>query len=493
MTLLDEETPPADPLAGTMIGSCEVVGSLVPGKPSALLAFKLDLNGGTETVLLHKLSDGAQPPASAVADAEEATGISDSHLERVFGIESGELGSYWVTEYVPGATLEEIRNVGKQGGVPMSMGFGLAAVADAALGLQQLHARQNAKDPLRPRAHGLLRPQHIVVGFGGSAKLLNPRYLSLPRNSPVDAEWFAGNAGYLAPEAIRGETVDPRSDVFSLAVLVHELLTNKILFAGRNPRERADATMRGAQVPPSRLNLSLTPAVDDAVMRALSVEPSQRFANAGDFHRALKQAVGPYMWKESQRSEYMERLFGTRSRRTRELTTLMKVREAAAIERAAAAKRAEEQRLADEAAAKAAAEEAERVARAQAAEAARLAAQQAAEASRAAKPPPPKPAGKLPVPLLAAAGGAALLIVGVVGWLVFRSPPEEPVPVVTPPPVAPVAVQADAADAGSDAGTEEADAGAEAADGGATDAVPDAGQKKKKKKNEVPLPPWLRK
>lgn len=493
MTLLDEETPSPDPLAGTMIGSCEVVGSLLPGKPSALLAFKLDPAGAaSETVLLHKVDDGAQPPASALADAEEAASVQDSHLERVFGIETGALGSFWVTEYVPGATLDEVRTAAKTSGMTMPMGFGLAAVADAALGLQQLHTRQSARDPLRSRAHGLLRPQHVVATFGGSAKLLNPRYLKVPHHAPTESEWFAGNAGYLSPEAIRGEALDPRSDVFSLAVLVHELLTNKILFSGRNPRERADATLRGAQVPPSRLNLSLSPQVDDAVMKALSLDPTQRYANAGDFHRALRSAVGPYMWKEAQRAEYMERIFATRSRRTKELGVLMKQREAAAIARAEEERRAAEQRRVEEAAARAAAEEAARQeAQRQAEEAARLEAERIAALSR--PPPkkpgaPAKPGAKLPVPMLALAAVPAVLILGVVGWFVFRSPPPEPVPVVTPPPP----VVAEVHDAG--AAAEVADAGAaEEHDAGAPE-VPDAGPpKKKKKKNEVPLPPWLRK
>lgn len=495
LTLLDEETPSADPLAGTMIGSCEIVGSLIPGKPgSALLAFKLDLTGGaSETVLLRKLDDG-QPPPGAVADAEDAAGLSDSHLERVFGIEVSELGSYWVTEYVPGATLDEVRLACKQNGMTLPMGFGLAAIADAALGLHQLHTRQNAREPLRQRAHGMLLPQHVVVTFPGSSKLLNPRYLKPAPSGAVDAAWFAGNAGYLAPESIRGEPVDPRSDVFSLGVLVHELLTNKILFNGRTPRDRADATLRGAEIPPSRLNLSLNPQVDAAVMRALSLDPGQRYPNAGDFHRALKQAVGPYMWKEAQRAELMERIFATRSRRTKELAILMKERETAAIIRVEEAKRAAEQARAAEAAARAAAEAAERAAQQQAEEAARRAAQQRAAVKSAAAAPSPaaRPAARLPVPMIAIAGVPALVVVAVVGWFVFRSPPPAPDPIPEPPP--PVVAPSHAEDAGTEAADagEASDAGAADAGDGGTESADGGPPKKKKKKSNVVVPPWLR-
>jgi hypothetical protein len=496
LTLLDQETPPQDPLAGTEIGSCEVVGSLVPGTGSALLAFKLDLSGASETVLLHKLEETGQPPPAALADAEDAAALKDSHLERVFGVEATAHGSFWVTEYVPGATLDEIRTACKTAGMSLPMGFGLAAVADAALGLQQLHARPNPQNPLRPRAHGLLRPQHIVVQFGGSAKLLNPRYLKLANSSAHD-DAMTGNAGYLSPESIRGAPVDPRSDVFSLAVLVHEFLTGKILFNGRTPRERADATLKGAQVAPSKLNLSLSPQVDDAVMKALNLEPGQRYANAGDFHRALRSAVGPYMWKEAQRAEFMERIFSTRSRQTKALAIRMKEREAAAIARLEEERRqAEQARLAAEAA-KAAAEEAARVAKQQAEEAARLAAQKAeaeAKARAAAAEAAAKAAARKPVQMIALAGVPAVLVLALIGWFLLRSSEPPPVVIVTPP--TPVA----AVDAGTDAGVD----GGEAGDGGELDGgpsdggtddggTPDAGPpKKKKKSNDVQLPPWLR-
>ncbi|MBK7865101.1 MAG: protein kinase [Archangiaceae bacterium] len=498
LTLLDEESPTPDPLAGTTIGSCGIVGALVPGKPSALLAFKLDLGGASEVVLLHKLDDAGPGPASILADAEAAAGLRESHLERVFGVETSEQGNYWVTEYVPGATLDEIRAACKQSGTSLPMGFGLAAVADAALGLHELHSRQNPRDALTPRAHGLIRPQHIVVTFGGSAKLLNPRYLKIPSKVSADDEWFTGNAGYLAPEVINGSPVDARADVFSLAVLVYELMTNKVLFAGRTPRERAEATLRGAQVPPSKLNLSLSPHVDDAVMRALSLDPGQRYANAGDFHRALKQPVGQYMWKEAQRAELMTRLFSTRARQTQALAGRMKEHEAAAITRAADEKRAAENARIAAAEAQATAEAAARLAQQQAQQAAQLAAQQAATAAKAraeASAAAAKAAARKPLLRIAIGAVPAVLLLGVIGWFALKSPPPQP-PVVAPPPVPVVVAPPLATDSGSpeaDAGSSE-DAGvAEASDGGA-DASLDGGaaKKKKKKPSGPPLPPWLR-
>src|SRR4029077_18403311 len=119
------------------------------------------------------------------------------------------------------------------------MGVGLGAVLDAATGLQRIHSEAQASGPLATRAHGFRVPQNVMVTFTGGAKLLHPRYLQHPGAPTLDAEPLLGNAGYLSPEAIRGERLDPRSDVFSLAIVAFEFLTNTTLFRGRSPQERA--------------------------------------------------------------------------------------------------------------------------------------------------------------------------------------------------------------------------------------------------------------
>ncbi len=494
---LDEASPSGtDPTEGLRIGPYEVHGCLVRGNQKTLLAFNLEPGGGV--VLLRRLVEGA---AEATANARLATTLSHPNLEKALGIEESEHGIFWVSELVPGATLMELRLASKKARIPLPMGFQLAAVYEAAKGLQRIHANAQSFAGPRRAAHGLLRPQNIVVGINGRAVLLNPQYLPFPAGCPVDSQPLAGNAGYLSPEAVRGEPLDPRSDVFVLGALAYEAATDKVLFAGRTPQDRAQAVLSITAVPPSRLNLSLNAQVDQVILKALSQDPAERYPTAEAFAQAFSGAAGPYMAREAQRAELLGRLFSARPQRLHGLTDLLNSRQAAARALEADKRREEEERqraLEREREEKAQAERDALAAkaRAQAQEQERRAA--AAAAARAAAAPPPKAAQpQSPVDhlralprkqqLLLAAGGALVLVLLLVtGILLLRKPPPAPPPprVDLPMPPPPVLKKAEPA-----APAPEAPA-AEAAE--PQKEAPPKPAPKKRRRNDAPLPPWLR-
>jgi hypothetical protein len=411
------------------------------------------------------------------------------------GLETCDEGNFWVSELVPGATLAEIQSASKQSSTVMPMGFALAALNDAAKGLGPIHSHPRSFSGPRSSAYGLLRLQNVVVNFQGKGILLNPQFLRWKGEPSVELEPLSGNVGYLSPEAVRGERLDPRSDVFSLAVLMYEFMTNQQLFRGRTPKERANATLRGEIHPPSRLNLSLNPRIDEVLLKALKLEPAGRYPNAAEFSKALSQAAGEYMWRESQRAQLMEKLFSQRSKHLSALTgTVLREKESSVKERAAnAARLAEEKRLADERAAQAAAEEKSR------AEAARRATAQAATKTGAhatvttgsSKAVSAQVPGSSASPMRFILPGVALLLVLGVGVAVglWVNKPAPPPP--APAPVAPVVAAPIL-----DASVELADAGDLSVDGGVSadldGGTPADSTKKRRKRKEPPLPPWLR-
>jgi serine/threonine-protein kinase len=102
-----------------------------------------------------------------------------------------------------------------------------------------------------------------------------------------------GKFGYLSPEQVRGLPVDRRADVFSLGAVLHELLTGHRLFHGPSDLAVLER-VRAAQVrPPSERNPAVPPALDAAVLRALSREPADRFPWASDLADALQPLADP--------------------------------------------------------------------------------------------------------------------------------------------------------------------------------------------------------
>jgi serine/threonine-protein kinase len=110
----------------------------------------------------------------------------------------------------------------------------------------------------------------------------------------TEAGSIVGTAQYLSPEQARGGEVDPRSDLYSLGIVLYELLTGKTPFDGETPVEIAMKHLSTAPQPPSTLRPDIPPELDMVVMRALAKNPDDRYQSAdemeGDLDRVARGA-----------------------------------------------------------------------------------------------------------------------------------------------------------------------------------------------------------
>ncbi|HTR21315.1 MAG TPA: serine/threonine-protein kinase [Gemmatimonadales bacterium] len=146
--------------------------------------------------------------------------------------------------------------------------------------------------------HRDLKPENIVYDSGsGTAKLLDfgiARDAELPPEERLTRTgFFVGTLQYVAPEALSGELVDARADIYSLATITYYLLTARHPYTGRSPRELFQQLLTQAPVP---LNQALAdrkfpPALEAAVMRALSRDPAARQPTVTAFAAEVEAAV----------------------------------------------------------------------------------------------------------------------------------------------------------------------------------------------------------
>lgn len=185
-----------------------------------------------------------------------------------------------VMELVEGRSLRQ--HLAGQTPMPVEHALDIAiAVADALVEAHQ-----------RGVIHRDLTPANILLGTDGSVKLADFGIAKLDgaTDDLTATGTLVGTAAYLAPEQLQGGPIDARTDVYALGGVLYAMLCGRPPFQGGTEAERATARLTRDPTPPRRLRPDLTPEVADVVMRALSRNPSDRFASADDLRAALVDA-----------------------------------------------------------------------------------------------------------------------------------------------------------------------------------------------------------
>jgi predicted Ser/Thr protein kinase len=148
--------------------------------------------------------------------------------------------------------------------------------------------------------HRDLKPANIMIAPGDRIKITDFGIVKLVGAAATDTSNIVyGSPRYISPEQAAGESLDQRSDIYSLGVILYEMLAGETPFGGRpgapDRPSRTDilrAHREEQPRPPSALNPSLAPELERVVLRALEKKPERRYASAADFLRALRQARG---------------------------------------------------------------------------------------------------------------------------------------------------------------------------------------------------------
>ena len=216
-----------------------------------------------------------------------------------------------VLEYLRGKDLRTISNRLLDADRSMGLNNSLFIASSICAGLEYAHQLLDiAGNPLNI-VHRDISPQNIFVTYSGQVKILDFGLAKVAgRQSATEAGTLKGKLAYMAPEQAQGKAIDRRSDIFSLGILLYEMLSGRRMYEGDTLKLLRQAQNRSF-VPPELIMPELPHSLQSVLHRMLALAPDERFADCGEALRALEgcQADFSYRSQERQLSRLMCDLF----------------------------------------------------------------------------------------------------------------------------------------------------------------------------------------
>jgi serine/threonine protein kinase len=211
-------------------------------------------------------------------EAQAAGRLSHPNIVGVFDYGETPEIAYIVMEFVDGTTLKHV--------VDKKERFELAEVVRLMEGV--LSGLQFSHD--RGVVHRDIKPANIMLTKAGEVKIADFGIARIESSSMTQAGTMLGTPSYMSPEQFMGQTVDARTDLYSCGVMLYQLLTGDKPFEG-GLTAIMHKVLNTEPPPPSALSVTVPHAFDLVVQRAMAKRPEDRFPNANEFIRALKEAV----------------------------------------------------------------------------------------------------------------------------------------------------------------------------------------------------------
>ncbi|MFE6490231.1 protein kinase [Streptomyces sp. NPDC057748] len=212
-------------------------------------------------------------------EAQAVAKLQHTNIVSVFDTGEDELGGalmpYIVMEYVEGQPLGSVLQADIQNHGAMPADRALKVTADVLAALDTSHEMG--------LVHRDIKPGNVMVTKRGIVKVMDfgiARAMQSGVTSMTQTGMVVGTPQYLSPEQALGRGVDARSDLYSVGIMLFQLLTGRIPFDADSPLAIAYAHVQEEPVAPSTINRAVTPAMDALVARALKKNPNERFPSA---------------------------------------------------------------------------------------------------------------------------------------------------------------------------------------------------------------------
>jgi serine/threonine-protein kinase len=246
-----------------------------------------------------------------------AANLSHPNIAQTFDLGQCGKGSdapyYIAMEYVHGRDLRDllITNIDRKQFVPLNLV--LRIIADVCQGLHHAHSVKTPEGKADGIIHRDVSPQNILITFDGIVKIVDFGVAkATERASKTKSGVLKGKYAYMSPEQVRSKPLDGRADVFSVGVVMYELVTGRRLFKRDSEMKTLDAVISAIVPKPRRFDTSVPPEVEAVMLKALSLRPKDRYQSAQEMQLAVENLMIELQLPASSAhlSAFMQEIYG---------------------------------------------------------------------------------------------------------------------------------------------------------------------------------------
>jgi serine/threonine protein kinase len=225
-----------------------------------------------------------------IDEAKIAGQLNHPNIAQIFDLGKVDDSYFIAMEYISGKDLKTIferaRRIGEKVDIPRVC-YVMMKVCE---GLAHAHHKKDSQGRELNIVHRDVSPQNILLSYEGEVKIIDFGIAKATgKTSQTQVGILKGKFSYMSPEQVRGLHVDHRSDIFSLGIVLYEMLTLERLFLGESDFDTLEKIRKVEMSPPSLYNPHIPKELEDIVLKALSKSPDDRFQSAYDFADAIEQ------------------------------------------------------------------------------------------------------------------------------------------------------------------------------------------------------------